>query len=209
MCIKCISTALMAALFCLVMGSETHAQSREEWRDSIEGEAKQPVKQEQTYHGVTPGSGNTLPKVEELKGKSGSWVTWPGFAMQPDGGSRVFLQTTGPLTYSVNEKKRRVVIKLGKVDVFLSNNRNPLVTKHFNTPLNRAYLKKRRKGLELILELKIKASPNIVQTTVQDGYNYLFVDFAPGNYPKAEGPGTRPAYSGYGASGTEPGPSAP
>ncbi len=200
MYVRCISTALMAVFLFLTMGKTIHAQSRDEWRESYKGEGKQPVRIEQTYHGVKPGSGNTLPKVEELKGKSGKWVTWPGFAMQPDGGSRIFLQTTVPLTYTVEEKKMRVVLKLGSAKVFLSNNRNPLVTTHFNTPLKRAYLKKRRKALELILILKVKASPNIVQTTDQDGYNYLFVDFPPGNYPKADDSSARPAYSGYSSS---------
>lgn len=153
---------------------------------------------EQSYHGVTPGSGNQLPRVEELKGKPGTWVTWPGFLTLDDGGSRVFVQTTVAVTFEKTAHKTRIVLKLRDARVHLTNNRNPLVTTHFNTPLNRAYLKQRAKTTELVLELKVAASPEITQLTDQDGYHYMFIDFPPGDYPKGDTTEPRPALSGYG-----------
>lgn len=134
------------------------------------------------YPGVKPGTGNTLPKVTELKNKEGTWVTWPGFSMTEDGGSQIFLQTTGPLAHKMESKKRVIRIKIKRAKIFLKNNRNPLVTTYFNTPIKSAHLKKRGKGVELIVELKESATPTVRQTTGEDGYYYMFLDFPPGQY---------------------------
>lgn len=159
------------------------AQSPEEWRQTEDGEKKTVPKLQQSYHGVTPGSGNPLPRVEELKGKEGTWVVWPGFFIRSDGGSRVFLQTTVSVEYRLIDKGDKLSLELKDAHIFLSNNRNPLVTTHFNTPLMRAYLKEGKGGTELILELKIKQTPTITQSVDDDGYHYMFIDFPPGKYP--------------------------
>jgi len=137
------------------------------------------------YQGVTPGAGNSLPRVQELKNKPGIWVTWPGFMMLEDGSSRVFLQTTQELTYSLEPSQNAIALNLQGASVFLRNNLNPLVTEHFNTPLKRAYLKTEKKQLRLIMELKTKANPTVSQTIDQDGYHYLFVDFSRQQYEKS------------------------
>ncbi|MCP4675750.1 MAG: hypothetical protein GY854_09640 [Deltaproteobacteria bacterium] len=190
---------ILAAVTLLAASSNTvRAQSPEEWRATEEGKTEKPaLTAQQFYNGVTPGSGNNLPRVEELRGKAGTWVTWPGFMMRIGGGSRIFIQTTVALDYSLQEKKKKLVLKLNDAQVFLSNNRNPLVTTHFNTPVKRAYIKKRRKKTELVVELKVESAPQITQMVDQDGYHYLFIDFPQGTYPKATG-SARPSYSGYG-----------
>jgi len=138
---------------------------------------------EQRYHGVTPGSGNNLPKVEELRYKNGAWVTWPGFLMLEDGSSRLFLQTTGPLKIKTLEKKGELHIVLKKTKIYLSNNKNPLVTKFFNTPIETARLKKSGKNAVLIVTWKEKTPYKLSQTTDEDGYHYIFIDFPQGEYP--------------------------
>ena len=191
-------SVIFAAIFLFANSSAARAQSREDWRATEEGAHTNPnAPLQQSYHGVTPGSGNNLPRVEALKGKPGTWVTWPGFLMRSDGGSRIFIQTTGSVSYRIKRKKNQVILILKKAKVHLSNNRNPLVTTHFNTPLKRAYIKRSRKGLDLVMNLKVKASPQISQTTDPDGYHYLFVDFSPGDYPKIEDVEGRPNFSGY------------
>lgn len=175
--------ASAAAILIVSVENLAWGQTRDDWRatENID-EAKKP-QIEEPYHGVTPGSGNNLPKVAELKNKPGTWVTWPGFLMLPDGSSRVFLQTTGPMTPKMEKTKKIAVVKLGKANIHLSNNKNPLVTTHFNTPLDKAYLKKRKvrrkTHVELILELKSDVTPQISQTTDEDGYHYVFFDFSP------------------------------
>ncbi len=188
------------AVVILLAGSSiaVRAQSPEEWRTTEEGNTEKPtLVPQQFYNGVTPGSGNNLPRVEELRGKTGTWVTWPGFMMRITGGSRIFIQTTVALDYGLQEKKKKLVLKLRDAKVFLSNNRNPLVTTHFNTPVKRAYIKKRKKRSELVVELKVESSPQITQMVDQDGYHYLFIDFPEGTYPTATG-SARPSYGGYG-----------
>ncbi len=192
----------VASLLMLLAWGMTIAtgQTRKDWRAAGTPENEQGVKLKQKYTGVTPGSGNNLPRVEELKGKPGTWVTWPGFIILEDGTSRIFLQTTVPVAYAISEGNRRISLKLKNAKVHLRNNRNPLVTVHFNTPLDRAYLKKNRKSLDLVMELRQSATPNIHQTVDNDGYHYLFVDYPPGNYPVSadknqsfQGYGTRPS----------------
>ncbi|MBN2530937.1 MAG: hypothetical protein JXR76_31410 [Deltaproteobacteria bacterium] len=174
------------------------AQSQDEWRQATENTAPR-LQLNQSYAGTKPGEGNKLPQVTELKEKKGLWITWPGFMMTDDGGSRVFLQTTGPLKYKTKTQKKKIVLTFKKTRIHLSNNRNPLVTSHFNTPVSRINLKRRGKNSELILNLKTESTPNISQMTDADGYNYLFVDFPQGQYPiQNEQPGNRPSFSSNG-----------
>jgi hypothetical protein len=124
-----ICHVMSATFFFTMVGNGVFAQSTEEWRATEDGDDTSQVKLEQTYHGVKPGSGNNLPKVEELKNLSGVWVTWPGFTMREDGSSRIFLQTTVAVDYTLEKMKKgktRIVIKLKDARVHLSNNRNPL-----------------------------------------------------------------------------------
>jgi hypothetical protein len=190
-----------ATFFFTILGNVVFAQSTGDWRASEEGDKNAQIKLEQNYHGVKPGSGNNLPKVEELKNLTGVWVTWPGFIMREDGSSRIFLQTTVAVEYKTEKTKKakkRIVIKLKDARVHLSNNRNPLVTTHFNTPVKRVSLKKRKKSLNLVIELKISSPYQISQTTDEDGYHYLFVDFQKGDYSDYHPKESRPAYQGYG-----------
>jgi len=162
--------------------TKVYAQAQKEWRATEEGTTTK-IKVNTDYAGTKPGSGNNLPRVEELKSKSGIWVTWPGFTMMPDGSSRLFIQTTVKVKYKLVKKNKQIQIKLKNAKVYLSNNRNPLVTTHFNTPLNRAYLKKqRKKSVDLIMKLRKKTSPKISQTVDSDGFYYLFIDFPKGDY---------------------------
>jgi len=188
----------VAVLAMLAVGHLALAQSQSEWREATERPQPNLVLNE-SYHGTTPGGGNTLPRVEELKGKDGNWITWPGFIMRPDGGSRVFVQTTKPLEYSRSDKKRRLSLSFREAGVHLNNNRNPLVTVHFNTPLRRAFLKRTGKAVELVMELKVEAQATITQFADSDGYHYLFVDYPAGQYPVGGDWGARPSFQGFGA----------
>ena len=141
------SKVAVTAGLALLWSAPASAQTPQEWREADEGSQHEGgLILEQVYHGVLPGTGNTLPRVEELRTKTGTWVTWPGFFMLPSGGSRIFIQTTSRLDYNRKDKKRTLVLHFDDASVFLDNNRNPLVTIHFNTPVRSAFLKKRRKG---------------------------------------------------------------
>jgi len=176
------------------------AQSQEDWREASE-QPPSNLTLNESYHGTVPGTGNTLPRVEEIKTKAGNWITWPGFLMRPDGGSRIFIQTTKALDYKRDAKKKRITLRFENTNVYLSNNRNPLVTIHFNTPVKRAYLQRRMKTAELIVELKVDSEATITQFADGDGYHYLFVDFPAGQYPVGGDWGTRPSFEGFGSPG--------
>ncbi len=181
-----------------------HAQSQKEWRETESKQATIPKNTTPHYEGVTPGSGNNLPKVEELKTKPGTWVTWPGFRMLSNGASQIFLQTTGSVKYDLVEQKMKLILKMKDASVHLSNNRNPLVTTHFNTPVRRTYLKrKKRAGVELIVEFKQPCTYQISQRFDADEYHYLFIDFAAGAYPVEDSTSSRPSYEGYGTRADE------
>jgi hypothetical protein len=177
------TTQLLCAMVPLILCAEALAQGPKEWRQTETDTSSPTLTLRQRYTGVVPGQGNSLPRVQELKEQEGTWVVWPGFILLENGGSRLFLQATEPLRYSIQDKGTRVTLSIKNAKVFLSNNRNPLVTTHFNTPIKRAYLKKHKKDVRLVLELKVNTTPEISQMTDADGYHYLFVDFAPGNYP--------------------------
>ncbi|MDJ0763477.1 MAG: hypothetical protein QNJ97_10855 [Myxococcota bacterium] len=172
-----MGSAVFAMVLIAAPAFAVRAQTREDWRATEDKQGPSPKVLNQSYSGVVPGGGNTLPRVEALKGRDGTWITWPGFLKRPGGGSRIFLQTTGAINYKVKQKDRLITLHLKDARVYLSNNRNPLVMTHFKTQVSRAFLKKRGTRVELIIELKEKALPEISQTTDADGYHYLFVDF--------------------------------
>jgi hypothetical protein len=198
MCARRIRHALGAVFAVTVLAATAHAQTVDDWRTTEKDAQKPGTKLQQSYHGVKPGGGNNLPRVEEIKNRPGAWVTWPGFAMKKSGGSRIFLQTTLAIEYEVIKNKRKkaktLMINLKEAQVYLSNNQNPLVTTYFNTAVNRTYLKKKRKSLHLVIELRKHTVPEISQKTDEDGYHYLFIDFPKGDYAAPKVTNTRPAY---------------
>lgn len=178
--------ASFAAVFALtgaVAASDASAQTQQDWRSAKEvAPAATPLVLAQSYHGTKPGEGNALPRVEEIKGREGNWVTWPGFMMRPDSGSRLFVQTTRALEYEKVVKKNRIRLRFKDTQVFLDNNRNPLVTMNFNTPLRSAYLKRDKKSVQLVMDLKVASDVVITQAADADGFCYLFVDFPVGQF---------------------------
>ncbi len=137
------------------------------------------------YRGVVPGQSHVPPRARRLKRTRRNFVTWPGFEMH-EGASRVFVQSTSPVTYTRSNESGRIVIVLQNTRINLRNNRNPLVTEHFNTPVAEAYLRQRRRDTLLVLEMKVDASARIRQMS-ENGYHFLFVEFNAGNYPVPDG----------------------
>jgi hypothetical protein len=86
-------------------------------------------------------------------------ATYPGFHMVGDGTSKVWVSVTRPVDVQVRRAGSQVTFVLSGVDVGVRNNTNPLVTTHFNTPLERARLVRDRAGALLVLELREAAEP--------------------------------------------------
>jgi hypothetical protein len=138
-----------------------------------------------SYEGVKPG-GNEPPPVRATPNSSTTLITWPGFQMRPDGGSRVFIQSTAPLSHSVSQKGNLLLIDLGSAKVSGETNQFALYTRFFNTPVVRAQLKP---GARATLEIELRASvqPSISSEQAASGFHFLYIDFPAGQY-LAKGP---------------------
>jgi hypothetical protein len=86
-------------------------------------------------------------------------ASYPAFRMAPDGTSKVWVSVTRTVDVQVRRATGHVTFVLTGVQVGVRNNTNPLVTTHFNTPLERARLLPDRAGALLVLDLRETAEP--------------------------------------------------
>jgi hypothetical protein len=71
-------------------------------------------------------------------------------------------------------------VVLRHTQVHLKNNFLPLETQFFDTPVTRATVqRKAQKDVVMVLEMREDATPTITQNKGKDGFNYVFVKFAP------------------------------
>ena len=142
------------------------------------------------YAGVIPGEPNPPPRPVK-PGTTPATVTWPGFQMTPDGGSRVFLQLTSPVEYTTAINGKSIVITLAGARLHLTNNGRKLETQFFQTPVLSAQVKPVSGGVNLVLALRETAAPTVHLDASPTGYSFLFVDFAP--WAPASEPASNPA----------------
>ncbi|MCA9603321.1 MAG: hypothetical protein R3A78_11620 [Polyangiales bacterium] len=135
------------------------------------------------YAGAEPG-GNYKPALPAGKGKP--TITWTGFQPMPDGSSRVFVQLTVPATYEINGGANKVSLVIHGSKIFLKNNRRPIDTRFFNTPVNRITVKRKRHDAVIELEMRSGVTPTAHTETDPNGYTYLIFDFPPGDYGGAK-----------------------
>ncbi|MBW2731008.1 MAG: hypothetical protein JRH20_01375 [Deltaproteobacteria bacterium] len=129
-----------------------------------------------SYSGVTLRGGEP-PKAKAPPHAGLQYVTWPGFSVDPERGTEVFVQLTGPVPFKVRQKGRRVSITVKKVQVYLRNNLRAINTQHFPGPVARFRLRRLgRKAARLEILLKRKVTPR-VDLRSQGAYHYLVVSF--------------------------------
>ena len=151
-----------------------------------------------SYMGVKPG-GDEAPGIHAKAGQMPAAVTWPGFQMQPDGSSRVFIQTTVPVDPGINAGNRKVIVDLGDAKIVGHTNRLPLYTQYFNTPVTSVELKRDRKSkrTQLVITLRADVSPRVSSEVAHSGFNFVYFDFPAGQYldaaTAAASPVTAPA----------------
>lgn len=131
------------------------------------------------YPGVIPGTNHPPPAVERLVHKNGRYVTWPGFQLLSNNGSRIFLQTTYSPQFETQITGSQIIVKLRNSKIYLHTNRYPLLTQHFSTPVQSARLLQSRKNVDLIIDLKRSVQPNIYSEPGSNGFYFLFVEFPP------------------------------
>jgi hypothetical protein len=134
-----------------------------------------------SYAGVKPG-GSELPPIAAKPGSTPAAISWPGFQMQPDGSSRVFLQTTAPLDVHAVLMDGKVVMELGDAHVVGETNRFALYTQYFNTPVTRVEIQRTGKRTTLVLTLRAQIEPQVSSAQAPSGFHFVYLDFAAGSY---------------------------
>jgi hypothetical protein len=135
-----------------------------------------------SYGGVTPGSEtspNLPPKADEIP-EGALMLTWPGFMMERDGGSCFFVQTSQHVEVATSKSEGRLELVLRNTRVHLRNNLRPLETQFFDTPVTRATVQRKGpKDTVMVFEMREDSTPTVTQEKGKDGFNYVFVRFAP------------------------------
>jgi hypothetical protein len=135
----------------------------------------------QHYVGVVPGS-DTLPEGMAAAPGGVALVTWPGFQMLPDGGSRVFVQTSIEVTPELKREGDNWQIILAGVALPPGNARRPLDTHYFNTPVKSVRTHAKGQTVAVILDMRAKLKPNVRTERAANGYFFTYLDFPPGNF---------------------------
>lgn len=133
------------------------------------------------YGGVTPGLRSVAPGFRRMAALGRTRVpvaAWPGFQMQP-GGSRVFVAMTQPAVVTESRNALQRVIHIAGGRIALSNNRRPLITEAFATPVNRAWLRAVRGGIDLVVDVRAEVDHRTSQEVGPQGLHFLYVDFPP------------------------------
>jgi hypothetical protein len=137
----------------------------------------------QSYAGVVPGTSNVPDRIAAQPGQA-ALVTWPGFQMLPSGGSRVFVQTSVEVKPELKREGTSIVLVLPEVSVPAGNNRLPLDTHFFNTPVTavRTKVGEGGRGVMVVLSVRAEVAPVLRTERAANGYFFTYVDFAPGQY---------------------------
>jgi hypothetical protein len=135
------------------------------------------------YGGVTPGNSATNPLPRPPA--SPPHLIWTGF--QPTAtGSRVFLQTTGPVEFEVREGpvskagRSTVTVWLRGCRIFMANNRRKLDTRAFASPVQSVSAKQRRKDVEVLVVLHEPAKAMSGAEPGPSNSQFVVLDFPPG-----------------------------
>jgi AMIN domain-containing protein len=124
----------------------------------------------------------------EMRPRPGAPVaTFPGFRLLPSGGSRIYVELTKSVTVDERRANGALVFKLRGAQVLSRNNKNPLITTNFATPVARARLVPAGLDLDLVIDLRkaVEATHQVVAG--DNGTARLEIDFPAGDYPLVPG----------------------
>jgi hypothetical protein len=107
----------------------------------------------------------------------------PGFRMLPGGGSRVFVQLSQAVVPVALKSAGTLTYVLPGVHVPVHNNKHPLVTHFFNTPVADARLLADKADVRLVITLRAAAEPTSRVVETEPGRTWVLqVDFPQGSY---------------------------
>jgi hypothetical protein len=137
-----------------------------------------------TYAGVVPGAANKPPPAARAAKKAPT-ITWPGFQMQADGSSRVFIQSSVPMEAKVLPAANgKYELQFPGARVAAKTNRLPLDTRYFNTPVSKVSVSAARSGAVVQLELRSPVAPKITSELGAAGYFFTYIELPKGEYVK-------------------------
>lgn len=189
-----LAVVALAGVFALVAAGERAAAQGSAREARAPGPAPAKVHREGEYGGVRPGASDgddeqaRRERARRCRGRSGTGLTWIGFVPR-DGGSRVFVQLCGEVSYTQEVAGSSLVVTLEGARHATGNARRPLDTRFFegvvariaSRPTPRA--RGRRAGVQLSISFKDVADAQQAAASMraeQDGYTYLYLDFGAG-----------------------------
>ncbi|HET8934406.1 MAG TPA: AMIN domain-containing protein [Polyangiales bacterium] len=138
-----------------------------------------------TYAGVVPGKAKPAVPPKAPNAKAPLTITWPGFQMQPDGSSRVFIQSNKPLEPKVlKSPDGKFELELPGAHIAAKTNRLPLDTRFFNTPVKKVSVNAARSGAIVQLDLRATVTPQITSEQGPAGYYFTYIELPKGEYVK-------------------------
>ena len=98
--------------------------------------------------------------------------------MTPDGGSRVFVQTTVEVKPELKRDGQGFVLVIPGVSLPAGNARLPLDTHYFKTPVQSVHVKQTGNSVSVIIHVNGKSQPKLRTEKAQNGYFFTYVEFA-------------------------------
>ncbi|MFO0680250.1 MAG: hypothetical protein U0169_27250 [Polyangiaceae bacterium] len=134
--------------------------------------------------GYGPSIRKMAPRPRLVK-RAGPIASVPTFEALPDGGSRLEVHITQPVTVEERIAGNTATYVLKGAHLERHNDMNPLVTVHFNTPVQSARLISANRDLQFVVTLRANARPSHRVVAGEGGAQVLQVDFAKGDYMSA------------------------
>ena len=106
----------------------------------------------------------------------GPAATFPGFRLLEGGGSRVFVKIEGKVGVTERRGRGQFVVALLGVSVPSRNDRRPLDTSFFPTPVSQVRLVPHEGGADLVIELKQPSEMKLRVEELRDGV-VVMIDF--------------------------------
>ncbi|MET0593978.1 MAG: hypothetical protein ABW133_14850 [Polyangiaceae bacterium] len=153
---------------------------------------------------ASPGSREARPRRHGAPRADAAVATFPGFRLLPDGRSRIYVELTKSVSVDERRADGMLIYVIHDARVPVRNNRNALLTTHFNTPVGRARLLSVGPDLELVIDLRAAANATQKIVPADGGGARLEIDFAAGDFPPA--PGMFEPVKGRGRDAEEPDP---
>ena len=107
------------------------------------------------------------PKLSQAKG--------PEFALGADGTSHITVFLSRKVGFRTESARRSFFVDLDQAQVAVLNDRNPLITTHFATPVEDARLVPHKHGVRLVIDLRESVTPSVSMKDAEAGASVLEV----------------------------------